>query len=222
MMSAPVDVGSLHSASSSRQPPSRPRGCHVPRSTQTCRRCWRPPPRRFTAVGRASPFQKAGRLGKSPVPAFAVKIIDKSPGMASHDDEQQHQQLPPPLHPSSWRLADGPSKRTKGEGGGAGKPAEFQISRTGLASSPPFLQNSSRWRRSVRRGEKRGDIPTAGVLFHNPRRPTCLGTSLLLGRCLQLHAVILLDPANRWRTKPKPSSPRKPPVRKVATINRGF
>lgn len=148
------------------------------------------PPRRFTAVGRASPFQKAGRSGKSPVPAFAVKIIDKSPGMASHDDEQQHQQLPPPLHPSSWRLADGPSKRTKGEGRGAGKPAEFQISRTGLASSPPFLQNSSRWRRSVRRGEKRGDIPTAGVLFHNPRRPTCLGTSLLLGRCLQLHAVI--------------------------------
>lgn len=142
MMSAPVDVGSLHSASSSRQPPSRPRGCHVPRSTQTCRRCWRPPPapRRFTAVGRASPFQKAGRSGKSPVPAFAVKIIDKSPGMASHDDEQQHQQLPPPLHPSSWRLADGPSKRTKGEGGGAGKPAEFQISRTGLASSPHFFK----------------------------------------------------------------------------------
>lgn len=75
------------------------------------------PPLCFTAVGRASLFQKAGRSGKSPVPAFAVKIIDKSPGMASHDDEQQHQQLPPPLHPSSWRLADGPSKRTKGEGG---------------------------------------------------------------------------------------------------------
>lgn len=99
-------------------------------------------PRRFTAVGRASPFQKAGRSGKSPVPAFAVKII-KSPGMAAHDDEQQ-QQLPPPLHPSSWNLeALGWRTDRQKKEGGAGKPAEFQISRKGLASSPPFLQNSS-------------------------------------------------------------------------------
>lgn len=171
MMPDLADVGRLHSvsSSSSRQPPNRPRGCHVPRSTQTCRRCWRPPPpRRFTAVGRPSPFQKAGRSGKSPVPAFAVKIIDKSPGMASHDDEQQQQQLPPPLHPSSWRQADGPSKRRRG-GGKTGRVPNFQ---KGLGlEGPHFLPNSSRWRCSVRRGEKRGDIPTAGVLFHNPSSP---------------------------------------------------
>lgn len=147
-----------------------------------------PPPRRFTAVGRPSPFQKAGRSGKSPVPAFAVKIIDKSPGMASHDDEQQQQQLPPPLHPSSWRQADGPSKRRKG---GAGKPAEFQISRKGLASRAPiFFQTPPAGAAAFVVGKKGETSRRPGSCFTIPRRPTCLGTSLLLGRCLQLHAVI--------------------------------
>lgn len=169
------------------------------------------PPRRFTAVGRASPFQKAGRSGKSPVPAFAVKIINKSPGMAAHDDEQQ-QQLPPPLHPSSWRLVDGPSKRRKGKGGG-GKTSRVPNFQKRLGSKSPIsskllplaLQRSS-W-------GKKGRHPDGRVLFHNPRRLTCLSTSLLLGRCLQLHAVIqpTEDQTKPLITKETACSPKSQP-----------
>ncbi|KAK1825768.1 hypothetical protein QBC39DRAFT_42212 [Podospora conica] len=58
--------------------------------------------------------------------------------MASHDDEQQ------PLHPShpSILLADRQKER-RGGVGGAGKPAEFQISRKkAWPLGRPFLQNS--------------------------------------------------------------------------------
>jgi hypothetical protein len=163
------------------------------------------------------PFQKAGRSGKSPVPAFAVKIIDKSPGMASHESNSRRRCI----GPSSWR---GWRTDRQKEGGGAGKPTEFQISRRGLASTPPFLQNLQfcvplrrwRWRCSVRRGGKKGRHPDGWGLFHNPRRPTCLGSRLFWVVSSTSCRDLLLNPANRG---PKPSSPRKAPVREVAARN---
>lgn len=118
MISDSADVGRLHSASSSRQ--AAPVDATCPDRHKHAAGAGAP--RRFTAVGRASPFQKAGRSGKSPVPAFAVKIINKSPGMAAHDDEQQ-QQLPPPLHPSSWKHWAGGRTVRRRKGGRENQPS---------------------------------------------------------------------------------------------------